>query len=352
MLGQKFNTILNNWYIQNARLLPWKGEKNPYYIWLSEIILQQTRVEQGVLYYHKFRKKFPLLKQLANAHEDEILKMWEGLGYYTRARNLHATAKIIAEQYNGKFPDTYEKIIQLKGIGDYTAAAIASFAYDLPYAVVDANVLRILARIFGVYAAINTNEAKKKIAVLANKLLDKNNPAAHNQAMMDFGATVCKPVNPMCENCPFKNHCYAYKNNVVELLPVKSKKIKRRVRYFHYFIIKQKNSFIIEKRTTKDIWKNMYQFPMLEEKRMLSSKNILMSSAYKEYFTAEKIGIIKESAIFSQQLTHQTIKAKFFIVMSESLKRPLRPGWIIPEKNKFREFAFPGIIRNYLEEMQ
>ncbi|MCR9286527.1 MAG: A/G-specific adenine glycosylase [Bacteroidetes bacterium] len=224
---QFFTKKLMEWFSQNHRPLPWKGEKNPYYVWLSEIILQQTRVEQGLPYFEKFKSTYPTVAGLANAPEDEVMKLWEGLGYYSRARNLHFTAKYISKELGGVFPSDFEGILKLKGVGPYTAAAIASFAFDLPHAVVDGNVYRVLSRFFGIEKAIDSTEGKKEFSKLAQTLIDTKQPANYNQAIMDFGATHCKPSSPNCGKCLMSLNCFAFKNSKIESLPFKSKKKKK-----------------------------------------------------------------------------------------------------------------------------
>ena len=224
-LKRNFPAILLRWNNKkNTRQMPWKGEKDPYKIWLSEIILQQTRVEQGLGYYHKFVQEFSTIKKLAAAPENKVYKLWEGLGYYSRCKNLIESARFISKELNGVFPDAYDKILNLKGVGTYTASAIASFAYNLNYAVVDGNVYRVLARIFGIKKAIDTTEGKIFFTKLADELLDKKQPGIYNQAIMDFGAIVCKPVNPQCKDCAFKKYCYAFQKDEISVLPVKEKK--------------------------------------------------------------------------------------------------------------------------------
>ena len=259
-----FTTHLLQWASQHERHLPWKESKNPYYIWLSEIILQQTRVEQGLPYYLKFVEHYPTVFDLANATEDEVLKDWEGLGYYSRARNLHAAAKYIATELDGHFPDTYDSILKLKGVGPYTAAAIASFAFQLPYAVVDGNVYRVLSRFFGMDTPIDSTIGKKQFANLAQQLLDPTKPDVYNQAIMDFGATWCTPKQAKCNKCPLSEQCAAFQTNRVEKYPIKQKKLKKRTRYFHYLIFNYSGQTWIEKRAGKDIWQGLYQFPLIE----------------------------------------------------------------------------------------
>ena len=244
-----FTKILMEWHDPNARPMPWKSEKNPYLVWLSEIILQQTRVEQGLPYFIRFKEKYPTIQQLANAPEDELMKLWEGLGYYSRARNLHFSAKYITKDLKGGFPTTYKEILKLKGVGPYTASAVASFAFGLPHAVVDGNVYRVLSRVFGIDTAIDTSLGKKKIDALAHEHLDKQIPGKYNQAILDFGATQCSPKLPSCEDCPLKNQCYAFTNDQVGLYPVKSKKIKRKTRFFNYLVLNNEDTVIIKKRT-------------------------------------------------------------------------------------------------------
>lgn len=259
-----FSNILINWYQQNLRDLPWRTTKNPYKIWLSEIILQQTRVAQGLPYYLKFLKKYPLVSALAKAEEEEVLKLWQGLGYYSRARNLHKSAKIVMSDYKGVFPNTYNELIKLKGVGIYTASAIASFSNNEAVAVVDGNVYRVLSRIFGIFTPINSTEGEKEYKILADSLLNKDNPAEHNQAIMEFGALCCTPKKPNCLFCPFQENCYSFQKNTIDSLPVKLKKTKITKKYFSYLIIKNKNQeIVIHKRVEKGIWQHLYEFPLI-----------------------------------------------------------------------------------------
>jgi A/G-specific adenine glycosylase len=253
---KSFSQKLLKWHQMNPRDMPWKKTRDAYKIWLSEIILQQTRVEQGTPYYKKLIKCFPTLQHLANANEDEVMSAWQGLGYYTRARNLRAAAKQIMNEYAGRFPSSYEEILMLKGVGTYTAAAISSFAFDLPYAVVDGNVFRVLSRIFDVRKPVDSAEGKKVFTALANDLLDKENPAAYNQAIMNFGAMVCLPVNPVCNECIFRRSCFAFTHQQVAELPVKSKKNAVRIRWFNFLVLEDGDKVLIEKRKEKDIWKS------------------------------------------------------------------------------------------------
>ena len=255
-----FAETLISWYDDHKRDLPWRGETDPYKIWVSEIILQQTRVQQGWDYYHRFLDNFPNVKTLAEADEEKVLKVWQGLGYYSRARNMHAAAREIMAEHHGIFPQTYDKIRSLKGIGNYTAAAIASIAFHLPYPAVDGNVIRIVSRIFGICDDVTQPTVLKRITAICETEIDPAQPGVFNQAAMDFGAMQCVPRNPKCDECPFQSNCYAFKNNLTDTLPIKKKKGESKHRFFHFTIYLSDNQTIIEKRTSSDIWKNMYQF--------------------------------------------------------------------------------------------
>lgn len=281
---QFFRERLLAWFAQNHRPLPWKGERDPYKIWLSEIILQQTRVEQGLPYYQKFIEKYPHVRVLADAPEDEVLKLWEGLGYYSRARNLHTAAKFIATELGGEFPHTYEGIRALKGVGDYTAAAIASFAFALPHAVLDGNVYRVLARYFGIETPTDTGVAKKEFAALAQDLLDPARPGDFNQAIMDFGATHCTPQQPKCSVCPFKNQCVAFQKGKVSELPVKSKVLEKKGRFFAYLVVNFQGNTFVRKRTDKDIWQNLWEFPVLELPVFPADNRELEDAVWRHFF--------------------------------------------------------------------
>ena len=287
--------------------MPWKGEKDPYKIWLSEIILQQTRVEQGLDYYHRFIEKFPDVHKLAKAKDQVIFKLWEGLGYYTRCRNLIAAARYISKELKGKFPSTYEEINALKGVGPYTASAISSFAFNLPHAVVDGNVFRVLSRVFGIAKPIDSTEGKKYFTQLANDLLDKKQPGIYNQAIMDFGAVVCKPAAPLCSGCVFNKTCFAFLNKKVNELPVKEKKISIKKRWFYYLVIEQENEIAIRQRTGKDIWNQLYEFPMMEKERETSIEAILQEAEKLGWLSKKKYEMVAISPLFKQQLSHQLI---------------------------------------------
>ena len=259
-----FPLLIAQWYRQNSRNLPWRNTNDPYFIWLSEIIMQQTRIEQGTSYYEKFTSNYPTINDLANANEQQVLNDWQGLGYYSRARNLHYSAKLVRDEYNGVFPSTFDDILKLKGVGTYTAAAISSFAFKESKAVVDGNVYRLLSRVYDVDTPIDSSKGKKEFQLIADELIPQENPDIHNQAIMEVGSLVCTPKNPNCDECPLNGICLAREKNTVDLRPVKSKKTKVRDRYFHYLIYNDKGETYIEQRTEKGIWQNMYQFPMIE----------------------------------------------------------------------------------------
>lgn len=335
--------------VQNDRDLPWKGEADPYKIWLSEIILQQTRAEQGLKYYQKFIGHFPDVSALARASESKVFKLWEGLGYYSRCKNMHATAKRIDKEFAGIFPSQYNQIISLKGIGAYTAAAIASFAFQLPYAVVDGNVKRVLSRVFQIELFIDSTEGKKTIEALAQQLLPIEKSAEYNQAIMDFGATVCKPFKPACSICPLKDDCLAYQKGIVQLLPQKSKSVKIKNRFFNYFIIEHQNHTYIRKRTSKDIWQGLHEPVLIESDHLLSPEEILRIEEMEQFFISGVFQIEKISDPEYQKLTHQKISAQFIHVISQKkLTQILKAK---PKKdNQITKLAFPKIVASYLKE--
>jgi A/G-specific adenine glycosylase len=327
--------------------MPWKGEKDPYKIWLSEIILQQTRVEQGLKYYERFVSNFPNVHKLAAAKDEKVYKLWEGLGYYSRCKNLIETARLISKKLNGKFPDKFEENIALKGIGHYTASAIASFAYDLPHAVVDGNVFRVLSRVFGIKKPIDSTEGKKLFTQLAFELLDKKHPGIYNQALMDFGAVICKPY-PLCEVCPLKNYCFAYENELIDKLPAKEKKITIKNRWFNYLVIEINNKFYIQKRNDNDIWNNLNEFFLIESEKELSVKKILAKAEKNNILRNNLYDIESVSPIYIQQLSHQKIMARFIRI---SLKKTINiRGYKLISKNQMLRLAFPRIINSYFEK--
>jgi A/G-specific adenine glycosylase len=329
----------------NRRIMPWKGESDPYRIWLSEVILQQTRVEQGWAYYEKFIRAFPGVHDLAAAPEGKVFKMWEGLGYYSRCKNLIDTAKHISGTLGGVFPGLYEEIIKLKGIGPYTAAAIASFAFQEKRAVVDGNVQRVLARYFGVSTPVDSSQGRKLFSDLAQSLIDENVPAVYNQAIMDFGATICKPRNPLCSICIQASDCEAFRHGFVNTLPIKEKSLKKRTRWFYYFIIEVGDRVYIRRREEKDIWQNLYEFVLLEkdEPDEDPARNFL-HDLLRQPFTVREV-----SGLQSQQLTHQRIQGRFLVVRLSSAAT--FPGnYTLVKRSDLNEYAFPKFINSYLEK--
>ncbi len=341
-----FANSLTKWYIQNKRDLPWRNTQNPYLIWLSEIMLQQTRVAQGMPYYLSFTKAFPTVFDLANASEEQVLKLWQGLGYYSRARNLHKTAQKIAYEHNGVFPDNYTDLLQLKGIGDYTAAAIASFSYNEVVPVVDGNVFRVLSRCFDIESDIALGSTKKEFAALALELMPKNNPALFNQAIMEFGALQCVPKSPNCEICVLNSSCLALKKNKVNQLPVKSKKLKVKYRYFNYLIFSdEQQNTIVQKRSEKGIWHNLYEFPLIESDSELHFETIL-PKIQNLNTTASTISSVSELTAISQlhKLSHQHLYIKFWKINIEGI---IDNGI---DYERLLQFPFPIIIYNFIEK--
>lgn len=335
-----FSTILIDWYLKNKRELPWRNTTNPYHIWLSEIILQQTRVNQGLPYFESFTSNFPSINDLANATEDEVLKLWQGLGYYSRARNLHATAKFISANLNGIFPKQYDEIIKLKGIGPYTAAAIASFAYKEQVAVVDGNVFRVISRYFGIFDDISTSKTRNVFQDLANELICKINPDLFNQAIMDFGATQCTPKNPDCLNCVFQENCFAFRNQKTTELPVKLGKTKVSNRYFNFIIYKDKSDFtIIEQRVEKGIWQNLFQFPLIETPESIDLKNIksLINESFQNIVKLNQTEII-------HKLSHQKLHINFWELEVDEISNENKIS--IEDLNTF---AFPIVLSNFIK---
>ncbi len=342
----RFSNSLISWYLQNKRDLPWRNTTDPYQIWLSEIILQQTRVAQGLPYFVNFIKQFPTVFDLANATEEQVLKIWQGLGYYSRARNLHATAKYIAHDCNGEFPQTFEKLQKLKGVGQYTAAAIASFAHNEIVPVVDGNVFRVLARYFDLETDIASNIAKKQFFELANELISKKNPAIFNQAIMEFGAMQCIPKNPACSLCVFNDSCLALQKNKVGQLPVKNKKNKIAKRFLNYIVVLDKNKqTLINKRTEKGIWQNLYEFPVIETDKE-EGFDFISHHLQHDFFEENKIISIQEVAPTSvvHKLSHQHLNIKFWRVqLSGQLKKGV-------SYDKLILFPFPIVIYNFIQK--
>ena len=311
----KLSNHLVLWYLHNKRNLPWRSTINPYKIWLSEIILQQTRVDQGMSYYHRFLEHFPTISDLAVASEEEVLKLWQGLGYYSRARNLHFSAKYVVNELKGAFPTNYNELIKLKGVGDYTASAIASICYNQPTAVVDGNVYRVLARYFGISTPINSTKGIKEFKQLAQSLIDIKNPGTHNQAMMEFGARMCKPQNPDCPICPLNTSCLALSKKQIKELPVKEKKIKIKHRYFNYLVIQTENNTTKLVKREKGIWLNLYEFPLIETLAEIDEKELIAHSEFDLLFKKLPISIKQfNNELIVHKLSHQHIHTKFWIV--------------------------------------
>lgn len=311
-MNRNFSNAIENWYKEYKRELPWRDSADPYVIWISEIILQQTRVVQGYDYFVRFMKRFPDVATLAEADEDEVMKYWQGLGYYSRARNLHAAAKSM----NGVFPKTYPEVRALKGVGEYTAAAICSFAYNMPYAVVDGNVYRVLSRYLGIDTPIDSTEGKKLFAAVADELLDRKNPALYNQAIMDFGAIQCSPQTPNCMFCPLADSCAALAKGTVAELPVKQHKIKTTNRYFNYIYVRMGACTFIHKRTADDIWKNLFELPLVETDINLSEEEFLSSASFRSLIAEGEVPEVR--LVFrnvKHVLSHRVIYANFYEVV-------------------------------------
>ncbi len=336
--------LLIHWYLNNKRDLPWRNSTNPYTIWVSEIILQQTKVDQGMSYYFTFIKNFPTIKKLAAANEEEVLKIWQGLGYYSRARNLHYSAKYIIANLNGKFPTTYTNILKLKGVGDYTASAIASICYNEATAVVDGNVYRVLARYFGINTPINSTKGIKEFKQLAQQLIDVKQPGTHNQAIMEFGALLCKPKNPKCTNCPLNNSCIALSKKIIEKLPVKKNTIKIKKRYFNYLVVHTKNNKTKIVKRKKGIWKNLYEFPLIETLNEIDEKQIIEYSLFNKLFKDVEITLkLFTKKIVAHKLSHQHIYTKFWIVKTNNTSR-FSTSW-----NTIKKYPVSALIDKFLQ---
>ena len=339
-----FNKRVLNWYLKNKRDLPWRTSKNPYYIWLSEIILQQTKITQGLPYFLKFKEAFPTVLDLANADEGSILKLWQGLGYYSRARNLHYSAKYIINDLDGKFPDSYNSLLKLKGVGDYTASAIASICYNEATAVVDGNVYRVLARYFGIHTPINTTNGIKEFKKLAQKLIDSSNPGTYNQAIMDFGAIQCKPQNPLCNSCPLNDSCIALQTTSIKDLPVKENKIKVKKRHFNYLVItNENNETILEKRKGKGIWEGLYQFPLIETLKETHEKELIEHDFFKSRFNKNAFIKLFNSQQIIHKLSHQHLYTRFWLIHTSEINEEFI-SW-----NNIWEYPVPTLIHNFLE---
>ena len=340
-----FSEILINWYREHKRELPWRESSDPYLIWISEIILQQTRVVQGYDYFIRFIKRFPDVTSLAEADEDEVMKFWQGLGYYSRARNLHAAARSM----NGVFPKTYPEVLALKGVGEYTAAAICSFAYNMPYAVVDGNVYRVLSRYLGIETPIDSTEGKKLFASLAGEFLDKSRPAVYNQAIMDFGAIQCTPQNPACLFCPLAGSCMALSKSMVAQLPVKQHKTKTTERFLNYIYVRAGACTFINKRTGNDIWKNLFELPLIETASSVTEEELLALPEFIKLFDKEEVPVVRSICRnVKHVLSHRVLYANFYeVVLPEKTKS--FSSYLKIKTNELEQYAVPKLKHAFLE---
>jgi A/G-specific adenine glycosylase len=345
---RKFTANLMDWhYHANERSLPWKNEKDPYKIWLSEIILQQTRAAQGLSYYLAFTEAYPDICTLAQAQDEDVFRLWQGLGYYNRCKNMLHTARMICSEQQGIFPNQYESILALKGVGAYTAAAIASFAFGLPHAVVDGNVYRVLSRYFGIELAIDSNEGKAYFTSLAQELLLPDAAADYNQAIMDLGATVCTPKQAQCAICPLHKNCVAYKENTIALLPIKQKKLVVTNRYFNFIVFMNDDKVWIQKRTTQDIWQNLHQFYCIESSESITAATLVGLAPCK--VLGVKANQLKELSVLKQRLTHQLIESKFYLfpLSKKTIQLPEDGFWV--SITALKELAFPKSLVDFIQ---
>lgn len=346
--------LLIEWYLKNKRDLPWRHTTDPYKIWLSEVILQQTRVEQGLPYYLRFVENFPTVTDLADAEDDAVMKLWQGLGYYSRARNLLTAARTIKTQYQGEFPSSYEEILALKGIGSYTASAIGSFAFNLKTPVLDGNVFRFITRLYGIDSPIDLTITRESVMeILHDWMQFTSKPAILNQALMEFGAIQCKPQNPNCAECPFIQNCYAYREGRIAELPVKGKAIKVTKRYFHYFaFIKKPNTMYIRKRGAGDVWQGLYELPMIESSKPVSVSALLKHKEYRNWVSRSKKIDFKVSKTVLHKLTHQHLYVTFYIVNIDSALNLENSSIFDIEINTVTTFAVPKVIETFLHDEQ
>lgn len=337
-----------DWYKLNKRDLPWRNTTDPYIIWLSEIIMQQTRVEQGTPYFNRFAEKYPTVKDFASADEGEILNLWQGLGYYSRGRNMHHTAQMVMEEHAGYFPNNYDSLLKLKGIGEYTAAAISSFSSNEVKAVVDGNVFRLLSRYFGIDIPINSGPGKKAFTELANELIDKSDPGTYNQAAMEFGSLVCKPKNPDCPICPLQLGCEAYRSKRINELPVKIKNKKVRNRYFNYIVIINEKGILMNKRGPNDIWQNLYELPLIETPEALEPHDLIVSDAFTNIFGKDAV-IISIQTPAKHILSHQQLFATFIEIENYSEQFVSQNGWVYVKMEDLRSLAQPKLIFQFFK---
>ena len=345
-----FNKKLKSWYLKNHRPLPWRQTTDPYKIWLSEIILQQTRVAQGMPYYERFLENYPTVFDLAQAEERDVLRLWQGLGYYSRARNMHFTARQVVSEFGGKFPESASLLSKLKGLGHYTAAAIASFAFGEAVAAIDGNVYRVMSRIFGIKSDMLSNEGKKEFAAAAKELISHEDPATYNQAMIEFGAIQCVPVSPNCSICPFNDICYAYEFNVQNELPVKAKKLKSKNRFLNYFIIQQGDKLVMQERNTKDIWKGLYDFFLVEADHRIDSPDDLIDNQTL-YKLLSKGSLRQVPKLYVHLLTHQKLHVQFWwLTIAENMPINLPENFFLFSKSEVEDLPKPILIDAVLKE--
>lgn len=352
-----FTFQILTWYQMHRRSLPWRDACNAYDVWVSEIILQQTRVEQGVGYYYRFMDAFPDIYSLAAAPEEKVLRVWQGLGYYSRARNMHAAARLIVSKHSGRFPETSKELVKLNGIGTYTAAAIASIVFNEPVPALDGNAYRVFARIFGSYDNIDTSHGKKAIYELAKELIPSHRPGDFNQAVMDFGSLVCKPANPLCKTCVFNDRCYAFQNNQIERLPVRNSKRPVTKRFFNYFLFECREhndsvTFFVQQRTASDIWKNLYELPLLETPQDIQEQLIFSHPWWKNLFpTNEGVTVMSGIIKLSHKLTHREIHARLFRVkVSQKNFDRLKEIFMLSDPKSFEELPKPRLIERLMSK--
>lgn len=346
---QLLSQSIISWYNINKRELPWRDINDPYKIWISEIILQQTRVNQGMDYYLRFVERFPNTAELANAEQDEVLKYWQGLGYYSRARNLHKAAQQIINDFNGIFPRNHSDVLKLSGVGVYTAAAICSFAYNQPYAVVDGNVYRVLSRLFGIDTPIDSGAGVKQFAKLAQDFLYLKDPGLHNQALMEFGALQCVPASPDCGQCPLNSKCKAYATELINVLPVKTQKVKVKERFFNYLFVQFEDKTFLNKREGSDIWRNLYEFPLIESTKLFSIEDLLVNAEFIELFSGiENLELINPGTSVKHVLTHRIIYAQFVTIRIHAKNRHLEKYVEIP-MTEIDKYAVSRLIEQFLE---
>ncbi len=346
---ENFGLVLMHWYGENKRFLPWRDTSDPYRIWISEVILQQTRVVQGLAYFNRFMERFPKVEVLAEASEDEVMKYWQGLGYYSRARNLHTAAKQIMEGFDGKFPQKYQDVLSLKGIGEYTAAAICSFAWCQPYAVVDGNVYRVLARVFGIDTPIDSTVGKKYFAALAQELLDLKQPDQYNQAIMDFGAMQCTPKSPKCLHCPLQECCVAFASSLVEKLPLKVGKTLVKSRYFNYLHISCQGVHLIARRNAKDIWQNLYEYPLIETDESISFTDLQQLPKYQQLTEGVEVQVLKMVEMPKHVLSHRIIYTRIYRLEVSHFSASMQE-YLQVTSDDLEKYPISRLIELYLEQ--